>query len=859
MALQVGAHIMKGTPAATRAVATAIAVHDAALIVAIFYAPIMWGAFNAGGQAFSAVLIAIATLAALFLRWSQGKGPAVIPNAIHLPVLIFIAVSAVSAILGVSLHAGAIEWARIASGALLFALVANRAVLPLPRPGPVATIVACSAVIVLFLRVAGETDVDLTALFDPTTYSQLVAGAGGGVRLLALASTAALVGVILRDQEKPRPVRWYVFAVLLSGALVVAANGIREKILAAGLMQNQTWNIFSTFFNPNPLGGFLGMSFYIALAAALADRLLWRRILWAGCALLLGAAIIPTSSKGAEVSFAVAAVVFIVLAAGATAGRKRNLRIIAALAVLGIAGSAFAIYRVPSVRSRVADAFGPRNTSNMFRILAWEGTARMALANPVLGVGPGGFKYAFMKYAVGGYTEAAHQNYLQVAAEQGFIGLAAFLWIIGAAIFTARRALARASDFGGRIVIIGILSSLVVLLVHSFLDYDLYIGAIGLMFWLLLGLIAYDAYQPAPQPEPQQAQPPKSRRRAGRSAVPSPAPSQAGLHQLPWPPAPAGRAAVAVLFLLGLYLTTSPPLRNALGQNAMKFGDGAYAAAIGAFDRRDAVAMRNYFDIAYEDFRRATEYDPGWAAAWERYGLILGTMARANEGGEAIRKAIALEPTNFQPYTTLARLYYEQADQGQPSEAERQALYQKAAEAYRQSLDRFPNNTRVLRRLGTTYQQLGDTENALAIYRRMTQVENSAFNKYRALSDIDVDTEYAYAHYQLGRAAAEMHRASGSRDALDQAIREFRAALDVVVAYQTRGKQMDEMFRMVGQPRENRSGELRMLESRARYRLAALYDKTSDTAAAARERAQAIDAYPDVAQAVLKEDAGRPL
>ena len=855
---------MKSSSPAPRAISATVAIHDAALLIAIFYAPIMWGAFNAGGLAFSAVLIVVAALAAIVIRWSQGKSPAVIPNTIHLPVLAFVAVSAVSALFAVSIHSSAIEWARIASGALLFALVANRAVLPLPRPKPVAIIVACSAVLVLFIRVAGESDIDLTALFDPATYLPSLSGVGVMLRVLAVASLAALVGVILLDREKPRPVRWYVTALLFSGALVVAANGIREKLLAGSMLHNESWNIFSTFFNPNPLAGFLAMSFYIALAAAIADRLLWRRILWAGCALALAAAIIPTSSKGGEVSFAVAAVVFGILAAGAAANRARNLRVIAILVVLAVLVGAIAIYRVPSIRSHVASAFGSGNTSNKFRILAWEGTARMAFAHPILGVGPGGFKFAFMRYAVGGYTEAAHENYLQIAAEQGFVGLAAFLWIIAAAILTARRALARAPDFGRRVLVIGALSSLVVFLAHSFLDYDYYIGAVGLVFWFLLGLIVHYAYdEPASQPQAQPAEAPKTKRRAGQSAQPAPAPSpEIGFRQLPWPSTPAGRAAVAAGILLCLCFVVAPPVRGALGENALRFGDGAYAAAISAHGNGDPASMRNYFDSAYENFKRATELDPGWSAAWERYGVMLSAMGRADEGEEAIKKAIALEPTNFQPHLSLARLYYEQADSPQSNgqlDSRQQDLYRKAAEAYTQSLARYPNNTRALRRLGAVYQQLGDTENALRTYRKMEQVEGTDYNKYRALADIDVDTEYAYAHYQLGRAAVKDYTKHARRESLMDAANEFKATIGVVSAYQTTGKKIDEMFRMVGQPRENRDAEMRVLEARSRYRLADIYAKLGDAPSAAAERAKALSFLPDVAQAILTEDAGKPL
>jgi tetratricopeptide (TPR) repeat protein len=396
-------------------------------------------------------------------------------------------------------------------------------------------------------------------------------------------------------------------------------------------------------------------------------------------------------------------------------------------------------------------------------------------------------------------------------------------------------------------------------LVHSFLDYDLYIGAIGLTFWLIAGLIGHSAHDRRPPelelpPEPL----PQRKKRGPRQPAPKVVTIEQGVHALSWPASGAGRAVVMVVFALGLCLTITPPLRNALAQNAMQAGDASYMAGLGAYDANDFMSMRNHFDTAFDDFRRATEFDPGWAAAWERYGVIMGTMGRGQEGEDAVRRASLLERTNFQPYMSMGRLYSEQASQETGSEATRQGLYEKAAEAYRQSLVRYPTNTRALRRLGTTYQQLGDMKSALDIYRRMERVENSDYNKYRALGDIDVDTEYAYAHYQLGRAAAAEYAARADRKALGEAMREFSAALGVVAAYQSQGKQMDEMFRLVGQPRENRSGDLQMLEGRTRFRLAALYQKAGDSIAAAKEVDRALTFYPGVADAVRREDGGQP-
>ena len=82
--------------------AAAAALHDAALLTAIFYAPIFWGQVaisethslgqisSSGGQTLMAGLIGLAALTALCARWLQGNWFGRTPNAVHLPALLLL-------------------------------------------------------------------------------------------------------------------------------------------------------------------------------------------------------------------------------------------------------------------------------------------------------------------------------------------------------------------------------------------------------------------------------------------------------------------------------------------------------------------------------------------------------------------------------------------------------------------------------------------------------------------------------------------------------------------------------------------------------------------------------------------------
>ena len=75
------------------------------------------------------------------------------------------------------------------------------------------------------------------------------------------------------------------------------------------------------------------------------------------------------------------------------------------------------------------------DASAMGRVHAWEVASNMSSDNPLLGVGAGGFRYAWPLYAPRGAHTAyvAHNVYLDVVGELGFIGLFLFLVFTGGA------------------------------------------------------------------------------------------------------------------------------------------------------------------------------------------------------------------------------------------------------------------------------------------------------------------------------------------------------------------------------------------------------------------------------------------
>lgn len=78
------------------------------------------------------------------------------------------------------------------------------------------------------------------------------------------------------------------------------------------------------------------------------------------------------------------------------------------------------------------------------RLLRWQAAARMMADNPLLGVGPGGFRARYVEYSgfaeLAERTPVAHEMYLEVGAELGVVALVLFLGAIASAFVASENA-----------------------------------------------------------------------------------------------------------------------------------------------------------------------------------------------------------------------------------------------------------------------------------------------------------------------------------------------------------------------------------------------------------------------------------
>jgi O-antigen ligase len=233
------------------------------------------------------------------------------------------------------------------------------------------------------------------------------------------------------------------------------------------------------FARANQLSGFLVLVVAVAVAGALVARR--GRMFYAAAAALAILGIYASFSRGALLGLAVVPLAFL---------RWRWGLIVVPALVVALAVGAPGLVRERFSRVTPDEVAG--------RVDFWQAAGEMWAAHPAIGAGVGAYPLAYAEAPRPGkrYLDRtafvppphAHNLFLQLLAEQGLVGLAAFAAVLTAA-FIRVLALRRAADRWTRVVASGLFGALLAFLVHNQLDVTL-VETTGIYFWGLLGLVS---------------------------------------------------------------------------------------------------------------------------------------------------------------------------------------------------------------------------------------------------------------------------------------------------------------------------------------------------------------------------------
>ena len=238
---------------------------------------------------------------------------------------------------------------------------------------------------------------------------------------------------------------------------------------------------FGNFPSANSFAGFLILFIPISIGLLLRETNIRLRLWLALAAVSMSTALYFTFSKGALLAVVVG---LGLMAFGRLAPEKGAVKYLflpfglGVLAVLYVFGAFF------DFNSAAALA----NVSG--RIELWRGAWAIVIEHLFLGIGPGAFGTEFTGYQTGAvFSRYAHNTYLQVAAEQGFVGLMTFLLVIGVIMTHAWRLMVedRSDDKWLRLGLIGAMAAF---FIHNLVDYTWYIPGVAIAFWIIAGLAA---------------------------------------------------------------------------------------------------------------------------------------------------------------------------------------------------------------------------------------------------------------------------------------------------------------------------------------------------------------------------------
>jgi O-antigen ligase len=303
----------------------------------------------------------------------------------------------------------------------------------------------------------------------------------------------ALLYVVLRTVPWTPRLVGRAFGVTTAVALVLAAIGFYERATNHVLLNprvvasNQIDDVFrvnSLFFDPNIYGRFLAL-----VILGVTARMLWTRSgrVVGGAAVLLAILLAALVLTYSQTSF-LALLLGLAVLGGLRFGPWKAFGTLLAVLAVGLV----LVLASPSTLNIKGLDEGGLDDATSGRVALTGGGVRLWANHPVAGVGSGGFAKGFREQERKGErstTDASHTSPITIAAEQGLIGLFAYVVLL---VLVLRRLLRDAEDSAPRAAI----AAMTVALIAHTMGYAAFLE--DPVLWVLLAVGS--ALAPAPGP-----------------------------------------------------------------------------------------------------------------------------------------------------------------------------------------------------------------------------------------------------------------------------------------------------------------------------------------------------------------------
>ena len=325
-----------------------------------------------------------------------------------------------------------------------------------------------------------------------------------------------------------------------------------------------------------------------------------------------------------------------------------------------------------------------KNPATRHRFVMWRTGIDIIKEHPLLGTGMGTFKKVHPKYQgkylrtkkygrFKGLSKFIHNDYLEITANTGILGLGTFLWLIVTLYWTGLKRLKQInqSKYSPNLLII-ILSSLTAVLIHSFFHYSFYLPATSMLFWLWLGLLNTDG----PKLE-------KAKENIRPSII---------------------RQSATVLITIILLVWVTKPFMASL-----------------YFDRAGYYRRSGDYDNAIAMYKKSIEFNPRDEKVHNNLGNVYRNMGLYGEAMEGYAEALKINPYLVEAYNNLGILY---GNRG---------LHEEAIREYMLALEINPNLAGVHNNLGNIYKRKGLYDKALKEYQEAVNLDRRFAKAYNNL------------------------------------------------------------------------------------------------------------------------------
>jgi len=399
-----------------------------------------------------------------------------------------------------------------------------------------------------------------------------------------------------------------------------------------------------------------------------------------------------------------------------------------------------------TVPQRTISTFDEQDPSINTRLLMWKTTLEMIRDRPIFGSGIGTFKMNYLnyqaeflknnpyyiKYSV--KAGEAHNEYLQMWAEIGIIGLGIFIGIILMFYSLILDYLKKNDSDKDKIIVFGLVLGITCFLIHCLFTFPLHVPALGVTFFALLGLTVIYARK-INLPKTDSDNRPKEFKLKNKGI----------------------KIALTILVLVFMIwainlLAVRPYIAEIQYFNGMRHNvDGNYREALSYFEQAASLYPYNgrilhalgttYYNLgilnkAEEVLQRTTRYRID-ANTFYNLGLVYSQAGLFSKAEEKFKYAVYLMPKFTKVYYDLGYLYFTQGK------------YDDTIEQWNKILEiepNFSNKYIVMNNLGIVYQKKEMPDEALEYFVQALQlvpegspvieeIEEEIYNIYKGKLD----------------------------------------------------------------------------------------------------------------------------